>query len=174
MGYWVDMDNPYVTYENKYIESVWWLIGELHRKIYYKGYTVQPFSPAAGTGLSSHELNQPGTYKEVKDTTVVAQFKLTDASKFNVDSAYFLAWTTTPWTLPSNTALAVGKNIDYLLVKTSINIQEKLCKCNSSKNLLDNTILENERKSSYLSKRSLLLEGIFLLPKANKIIPFFD
>ena len=119
MGYWVDMDNPYVTYENKYIESVWWLIGELHRKnLLYKGYTVQPFSPAAGTGLSSHELNQPGTYKEVKDTTVVAQFKLTDASKFNVDSAYFLAWTTTPWTLPSNTALAVGKNIDYVLVKT--------------------------------------------------------
>ena len=92
MGYWVDMDNPYVTYENKYIESVWWLIGELHRKnLLYKGYTVQPFSPAAGTGLSSHELNQPGTYKEVKDTTVVAHFKLTDASKINVDSAYFLA-----------------------------------------------------------------------------------
>ena len=142
MGYWVDMDNPYVTYENKYIESVWWLIGELHRKnLLYKGYTVQPFSPAAGTGLSSHELNQPGTYKEVKDTTVVAQFKLTDASKFNVDSAYFLAWTTTPWTLPSNTALAVGKNIDYVLVKTINQYSGKTIHVILAKNLLDKVCL---------------------------------
>ena len=157
MGYWVDMDNPYVTYENKYIESVWWLIGELHRKnLLYKGYTVQPFSPAAGTGLSSHELNQPGTYKEVKDTTVVAQFKLTDASKFNVDSAYFLAWTTTPWTLPSNTALAVGKNIDYVLVKTINQYSGKTIHVILAKNLLDKVIpLENESKIVKQLKKEL-------------------
>ena len=157
MGYWVDMDNPYVTYENKYIESVWWLIGELHRKnLLYKGYTVQPFSPAAGTGLSSHELNQPGTYKEVKDTTVVAQFKLTDASKFNVDSAYFLAWTTTPWTLPSNTALAVGKNIAYVLVKTINQYSGKTVHVILAKNLLDKVIpLENESKIVKQLKKEL-------------------
>lgn len=119
MGYWVDMNDPYITYENKYIESVWWLLGELYKKnLLYKGYTIQPYSPAAGTGLSSHELNQPGCYKDVKDTTVVAQFKIKDATKLGVDEAHFLAWTTTPWTLPSNTALAVGKNIDYVLVRT--------------------------------------------------------
>src|SRR5690606_32536689 len=129
MGYWVDMDDPYITYENKYIESVWWLLGQLHQKgLMYKGYTIQPYSPKAGTGLSSHELNQPGCYKDVKDTTCVAQFKspLTPeggmknsiSKAFNIDikdsvlanpspsgrlgGAYFLAWTTTPWTLPSN------------------------------------------------------------------------
>jgi isoleucyl-tRNA synthetase len=119
MGYWVDMDDPYITYENKYIESVWWLLGQLHQKgLMYKGYTIQPYSPKAGTGLSSHELNQPGCYKDVKDTTCVAQFKIKDATKLGVDEAYFLAWTTTPWTLPSNTALAVGPKIDYVLVKT--------------------------------------------------------
>lgn len=119
MGYWVDMDDPYITYENKYIETVWWLLGQLHQKdILYKGYTIQPYSPAAGTGLSSHELNQPGCYKDVKDTTCVAQFKIKDASKLGVDNAHFLAWTTTPWTLPSNTALAVGPKIDYVLVKS--------------------------------------------------------
>lgn len=119
MGYWVDMDDPYITYENKYIESVWWLLGQLHKKgLMYKGYTIQPYSPAAGTGLSSHELNQPGCYRDVKDTTCVAQFKLKDASKLGVDEAYCLAWTTTPWTLPSNTALAVGPKIEYVLVKT--------------------------------------------------------
>ena len=118
MGYWVDMENPYVTYENKYIESVWWLLQQIFNKnLLYKGYTIQPYSPAAGTGLSSHELNQPGCYRDVKDTTVTAQFKLKDASKLGVDEAYFLAWTTTPWTLPSNTALAVGPKIDYVLVK---------------------------------------------------------
>ena len=157
MGYWVDMDNPYVTYENKYIESVWWLIGELHRKnLLYKGYTVQPFSPAAGTGLSSHELNQPGTYKEVKDTTVVAQFKLTDSSKFNVDSAYFLAWTTTPWTLPSNTALAVGENIDYVLVKTINQYSGKTVHVILAKDLLDKVIpFENESKIVKQLKKEL-------------------
>ncbi len=114
MGYWVDMDDPYITYENKYIESVWWLLGQLHQKgLMYKGYTIQPYSPAAGTGLSSHELNQPGTYRDVKDTTVVAQFKIKDTER-----SYFLAWTTTPWTLPSNTALAVGKKITYVKVDT--------------------------------------------------------
>lgn len=124
MGYWVDMNDPYVTYDNKYIESVWWLLGQLYSKdLLYKGYTIQPYSPAAGTGLSSHELNQPGTYKNVKDATVVAQFNMTEesAKKLNLPSdgsAFFLAWTTTPWTLPSNTALAVGKNIDYVAVST--------------------------------------------------------
>lgn len=119
MGYWVDMDDPYITYENKYIESVWWLLGQLHQKgLMYKGYTIQPYSPKAGTGLSSHELNQPGCYKDVKDTTCVAQFKIKDAAKLGVDEAHFLAWTTTPWTLPSNTALAVGPKIDYVMVGT--------------------------------------------------------
>lgn len=120
MGYWVDMDDPYITYENKYIETVWWLLGQLYKKgLIYKGYTIQPYSPAAGTGLSSHELNQPGCYKDVKDTSAVAQFKIKNpAPKFGVDEAYFIAWTTTPWTLPSNTALAVGKKIEYVLVKT--------------------------------------------------------
>jgi isoleucyl-tRNA synthetase len=119
MGYWVDMDDPYVTYENKYMETVWWLLGQLYAKgLMYKGYTVQPYSPAAGTGLSSHEINQPGCYKDVKDTTAVAQFKIKDTSKLGVDEAHFIAWTTTPWTLPSNTALAVGNKIDYVLVKS--------------------------------------------------------
>ncbi|MCX6181645.1 MAG: isoleucine--tRNA ligase [Bacteroidetes bacterium] len=119
MGYWVDMEDPYITYENKYIESVWYLLKQLYNKdLMYKGYTIQPYSPAAGTGLSSHELNQPGCYRDVKDTTVVAQFKV-EGSKFKVDGdVHFLAWTTTPWTLPSNTALAVGPKIEYVLVKT--------------------------------------------------------
>jgi isoleucyl-tRNA synthetase len=125
MGYWVDLDNPYVTYHNEYIETLWWLLKEMYSKdLLYKGYTIQPFSPAAGTGLSSHELNQPGTYKMVKDTTVIAQFKMiksADTDKLFADvtgDIHFIAWTTTPWTLPSNTALAVGKEIDYVLVKT--------------------------------------------------------
>lgn len=114
MGYWVDLDNPYITYENSYIESVWFLLQRLHRKgLMYKGYTIQPFSPAAGTGLSSHELNMPGAYKEIRDTSAVAQFKVKDT-----DNEYILAWTTTPWTLPSNTALAVGKKIPYVKVST--------------------------------------------------------
>jgi isoleucyl-tRNA synthetase len=121
MGYWVDMDDPYVTYENKYIETVWWLLRRMYDKgLLYKGYTIQPYSPAAGTGLSSHEINQPGAYQDVKDTSAIAKFKI-QGSGFEVDNSlpqYFLAWTTTPWTLPSNTALAVGKKIDYLLFKT--------------------------------------------------------
>jgi len=140
MGYWVDMENPYVTYESKYMESVWWLLGQLFEKgLIYKGYTIQPYSPKAGTGLSSHELNQPGCYKDVKDTTVVAMFKMLESNISSLEGGfrrvytnsplsvspqgekvdtYFLAWTTTPWTLPSNTALTVGPNIEYALVST--------------------------------------------------------
>ncbi|MFL5753537.1 MAG: isoleucine--tRNA ligase [Bacteroidia bacterium] len=125
MGYWVDMKDPYITYDNKYIESVWWLLNNLHEKdLLYKGFTIQPYSPAAGTGLSSHELNQPGCYRDVKDRTATVQFKVNEneKSKFKNEKiegdVYFLAWTTTPWTLPSNTALAVGKNIDYVFVSS--------------------------------------------------------
>ncbi|WNH13798.1 isoleucine--tRNA ligase [Thalassobellus suaedae] len=123
MGYWVDMDDPYITYEPKYMESVWWLLKEIYNKsLLYKGYTIQPYSPKAGTGLSSHELNQPGTYQDVTDTTIVAQFKAKPESLpdflQNEGDIYFLAWTTTPWTLPSNTALTVGPKIDYVLVET--------------------------------------------------------
>jgi isoleucyl-tRNA synthetase len=123
IGYWVDLDNPYITYENEYIESVWNLLQRLHQKGFlYKGHTIQPFSPAAGTGLSSHELNQPGTYKDVKDTTVVAQFQMSTPATMGLDlnwgNTFFIAWTTTPWTLPSNTALGVGPKIDYSVVKT--------------------------------------------------------
>src|SRR5690606_35805696 len=155
IGYWVDLDEPYITYEPKYMETVWWLLKQLYTKdLLYKGYTIQPYSPAAGTGLSSHELNQPGTYRDVSDTTVVAQFKVKNLSEkakeilsckrisaedvagntcggalhweefdqenseTNQKDIHVLAWTTTPWTLPSNTALAVGKDIEYVLVKT--------------------------------------------------------
>ena len=123
MGYWVNMDDPYVTYEPKYMESVWWLLKQIYEKnLMYKGYTIQPYSPKAGTGLSSHELNQPGTYQDVTDTTVVAQFKAINETlpRFlqNEGAVYFLAWTTTPWTLPSNTALTVGSKIEYVLVDT--------------------------------------------------------
>ena len=121
MGYWVDLDNPYITYDNRYIETLWYLLKELYKKGYlYKGYTIQPYSPAAGTGLSSHELNQPGCYRDVKDTTVVAQFKMLDPkSEMSAwGTPYFLAWTTTPWTLSSNTALCVGPNIDYVAVQS--------------------------------------------------------
>lgn len=129
MGYWVDMPNAYITYDNRYIETVWWLLGQLYDKGFlYKGYTIQPYSPAAGTGLSSHELNQPGCYRDVKDTTCVAQFRVIDNENpslapyrellFKWGTPYFLAWTTTPWTLPSNTALAVGPDITYNIVRT--------------------------------------------------------
>ncbi|SRX52430.1 Isoleucine--tRNA ligase [Aequorivita sp. CIP111184] len=123
-GYWVDMSDPYITYEPKYMETVWWLLKEIYNKnLLYKGYTIQPYSPKAGTGLSSHELNQPGTYQDITDTTVVAQFKamaetLPDFLGEESNNIWFLAWTTTPWTLPSNTALTVGAKIDYVLVKT--------------------------------------------------------
>ncbi len=125
MGYWVDMKNPYITYDNKYIESVWWLLSKMYRKkLLYKGHAIQPFSPKAGTGLSTHELNQPGCYRDVKDTSLIAQFKIKHTAESNLlfektpNNIYFLAWTTTPWTLPSNTALAVGKKINYMLIET--------------------------------------------------------
>lgn len=126
MGYWVDMKDPYITYDNRYIESVWWLLNNLYEKnLLYKGFTIQPYSPAAGTGLSSHELNQPGCYRDVKDRTATVMFKAVHNTDFKIDALKsikepicFLAWTTTPWTLPSNTALAVGKDIDYVLIKS--------------------------------------------------------
>ena len=121
MGYWVDMENPYITYDNRYIETLWYLLKELYKKgLLYKGYTIQPYSPAAGTGLSTHELNQPGCYRDVKDTTCTAQFHILDPKPemAQFGDPYFLAWTTTPWTLPSNTALCVGPNITYLAVQT--------------------------------------------------------
>ena len=125
MGYWVDLDDPYVTYDSKYMESVWWLLGQLYDKnLMYKGYTIQPYSPKAGTGLSSHEINLPGSYRDVTDTTVVAQFKMVSGQSTPFDNVlsgaevHFMAWTTTPWTLPSNTALTVGPKIEYVLVKT--------------------------------------------------------
>lgn len=128
MGYWVDLDSPYITYENNYIESLWWILKELYnKKLLYKGYTVQPFSPAAGTGLSSHELNMPGTYRNVKDTSIVAQFRIRKDQvhpltpilfQNEAEDTVMLAWTTTPWTLPSNCALAIGKNISYVKIRT--------------------------------------------------------
>jgi isoleucyl-tRNA synthetase len=121
MGYWVDMENPYITYDNRYIETLWWLLKKLYNKgLLYKGYSIQPYSPAAGTGLSTHELNQPGCYRDVKDTTCTAQFKIRNPlpAMSGFGEAFFLAWTTTPWTLPSNTALCVGPNIEYVAVQS--------------------------------------------------------
>lgn len=154
MGYWVNMDDPYFTYENKYIESVWWLLSQLYQKnLMYKGYTIQPYSPAAGTGLSSHELNQPGCYINVKDTTVVAQFKIKNQNPSSIlpwgkleGATYFLAWTTTPWTLPSNTALAVGKNIDYVLVSTFNQYTFKPIHVILAKNLVEKQFLGNFKR----------------------------
>ena len=123
MGYWLDVDDPYITYSPKYMESVWWLLKQIYNKnLMYKGYTIQPYSPKAGTAISSHELNQPGTYQDVTDTTVTAQFKIVrdnipDFLKSDLD-VYVLAWTTTPWTLPSNTALTVGPKIEYVLIRS--------------------------------------------------------
>ncbi len=145
IGYWVDLDDPYVTFDRDYMESLWYLLKRLYDKgLLYKGYTIQPYSPAAGTGLSSHELNQPGTYRNVKDTTVTAQFKATDADE------YFLAWTTTPWTLAGNTALAVGENIDYVRVRTF----------NAYTHVPVTVILAKDRVGAYLDKEgeSLSLE----------------
>ncbi|MFI5220697.1 MAG: isoleucine--tRNA ligase [Bacteroidia bacterium] len=143
MGYWVDMRDPYITYKNDYIETLWYLLKKLYDKgLLYKGYTIQPYSPAAGTGLSSHELNQPGTYKDVKDTTVVAQFRIIPNQKVlsfgeDLGEVYFLAWTTTPWTLPSNCALAVGEKIDYVVVKTFNPYSHKSVTVILAKNLLN-------------------------------------
>jgi len=140
MGYWVDMNDPYITYDNRYIETLWWLLKQLYNKnLLYKGYTIQPYSPAAGTGLSTHELNQPGCYRDVKDTTCVAQFKLK-----NEDNTFFLAWTTTPWTLPSNTALCVGPTIDYVKVKTINPYTKEACNLILAENLLSAVMGKNE------------------------------
>jgi isoleucyl-tRNA synthetase len=171
MGYWVDMENPYITYTNDYIESVWWLLQNLYKKnLLYKGYTIQPYSPAAGTGLSSHELNQPGCYRNVKDRTAVAQFKLVESGKLKVESlaefktesdVYFLAWTTTPWTLPSNVALAVGKNIDYCIVETFNPFTSKKQIVILAKNLI----------SKYLNEKGLEIDFESYHP-GDKILPY--
>ncbi len=174
MGYWVDLNHPYITFENNYIESVWHLLKQLFDKqLLYKGYTIQPYSPAAGTGLSSHELNQPGTYKNVKDTSIVAQFKATPASKsalvkfFNLppdlaaNEIYLLAWTTTPWTLPSNAALAVAENIDYVLVSTY----------NQYTSLPVNVVLAADLVSKYFPEKNATLK-LSDYQKGDKQIPF--
>jgi isoleucyl-tRNA synthetase len=156
MGYWVDMQNPYLTYDNKYIESVWWLLSQMHQKgLLYKGHTIQPYSPKAGTGLSTHELNQPGCYRDVKDTSVVAQFKVKQnkVSEFLFEQTendlYFLAWTTTPWTLPSNTALAVGKKIDYLLIETLNQYTRKLIAIVIAKDLASKYFASDNENASF-------------------------
>ena len=140
MGYWVDMNDPYITYDNRYIETLWYLLKEIYKKGYlYKGYTIQPYSPAAGTGLSTHELNQPGCYRDVKDTTCTAQFKvihpLPEWKQFG--EVFFLAWTTTPWTLPSNMLLAVGPSIEYVAVQTFNQYTGSPVTVVLAKNLLD-------------------------------------
>lgn len=169
MGYWVDMENPYITYENKYIESVWHLLSRIHQKgLLYKGYTIQPYSPAAGTGLSSHELNQPGAYRNVKDSSAIAMFEAkAESLPSNLKAAignekiYFLAWTTTPWTLPSNTALAVGKEIDYVLINT-YNIY-------SGKNIY--VVLAQNLVGKYFDPKGL--EADFAEYKTgNKLVPY--
>ena len=171
MGYWVNMDDPYITYEPKYMESVWWLLKQIYEKnLMYKGYTIQPYSPKAGTGLSSHELNQPGTYQDVTDTTVVAQFKaiketLPDFLQ-NEGNIYFLAWTTTPWTLPSNTALTVGAKIDYVLVDTFNQYTFEPTKVILAKNLVG---------KQFGGKKNIEVEGVDKLNEYNsgdKKIPF--
>lgn len=164
MGYWVDMENPYITYENKYIESLWYLLKRLYEKgLLYKGYTIQPYSPAAGTGLSSHELNQPGTYRDVKDTTCTAQFEAIDLPEGleSEKNVYFLAWTTTPWTLPSNTALCVGKNIDYVAIRTY----------NPYSELPIVVILAQDLVSQYFKEEGLLSD-ISSYRREDKILPY--
>jgi isoleucyl-tRNA synthetase len=168
MGYWVNMNNPYITYDNRYIESIWYLLKKLYNKgLLYKGYTIQPFSPAAGTGLSSHELNQPGCYRDVKDTTCVAQFKVirNEKSEFlfqDVDTElFFLAWTTTPWTLPSNTALAVGGNITYVKVRSF----------NPYTGIPVTLILAKDLMSAYFDAKNSELQ-LSEYSEGNKAIPF--
>jgi len=157
IGYWVDLDDPYITFEPKYIESVWSLLKRLYDKgLIYKGYTIQPYSPAAGTGLSSHELNQPGTYKDVKDTSITAQFKLKGE-----ENTYILAWTTTPWTLPSNSALAIGENLDYVKVKTFNPYTFDAC----------TVIIGKSRLNAYLNPKAAELKLEAYNP-GDKLIPF--
>ena len=171
-GYWVDMKDPYVTYQPKYMETVWWLLKEIYNKnLIYKGYTIQPYSPKAGTGLSSHELNQPGTYQDVTDTTVVAQFKakaetLPDFLAEESNDIWFLAWTTTPWTLPSNTALTVGPKIDYVLVKTYNQYTFQPINVVLAKNLVG-----NQFASKYQEKPNQ--ESLEAYKQGDKLIPYF-
>lgn len=169
MGYWVDLNDPYITYEPKYMESVWWLLKQIYNKdLLYKGYTIQPYSPKAGTGLSSHELNMPGTYRDVTDTTIVAQFKAEkDSSDFlkGIDGdVYFLAWTTTPWTLPSNTALTVGKNIEYVLVETFNQYTFRPQKVILGKPLLNSVFGKNYFESNEPSDFENFMEGDKKIP----------
>ncbi|WP_300566153.1 isoleucine--tRNA ligase [Flavobacterium sp.] len=189
MGYWVDMEDPYVTYKSKYMESVWWLLKQIYNKdLLYKGYTIQPYSPKAGTGLSSHEVNQPGSYRDVTDTTIVAQFKVLDAErekvfakfydyitsknlshykfeKLDLDEIHFLAWTTTPWTLPSNTALTVGPKIEYVLVKTFNQYTFRPINVILAKNLVGKQFAKNYFESSEAADFENFKEG-------DKKIPF--
>ncbi|RYF68262.1 MAG: isoleucine--tRNA ligase, partial [Cytophagaceae bacterium] len=175
MGYWVDLEHPYVTYENNYIESVWSLLKKLYDKgLLYKGYTIQPFSPKAGTGLSSHELNMPGTYRDVRDTTIVAQFKVKPNGKsgflfFDSDDAdvFILAWTTTPWTLPANSALTVGANIDYVLVKTLNPYTHRVVHVVLAKNLVGRWFSE---KAKVETEKSLAAFEAYL--PTDKVIPW--
>ncbi len=168
IGYWVDMDDPYITYTSKYMETVWWLIKQIYEKnLLYKGYTIQPYSPMAGTGLSSHELNQPGTYQDVTDTTVTAQFKAVESNlpeqlKSNVP-LYFLAWTTTPWTLPSNTALTVGEKIDYVVVSTFNQYTHKAIR----------VILAKELISKQFGKKYTQQDDLSNYKAGDKHIPYF-
>ncbi len=171
MGYWVDMDDPYITYKSKYMETVWWLLKQIYEKdLIYKGYTIQPYSPKAGTGLSSHELNQPGTYQDVTDTTVVAQFKANEDSLpdflKNEGDIYFLAWTTTPWTLPSNTALTVGPKIEYVLVETYNQYTFKPMNVILAKNLVNKQF---DGKFKRVEAKSELIE----YKEGDKKIPYF-
>jgi isoleucyl-tRNA synthetase len=174
MGYWVDMDNPYITYDPKYMESVWWLLGQLYEKnLIYKGYTIQPYSPKAGTGLSSHEINQPGCYQDVSDTTVVAQFKVKNGENTPFDAklgsgnvVHFLAWTTTPWTLSSNTALCVGPRIEYVLVKSYNKYTFERIQVILAKNLVDYQFGKGFTGVGVESELSNYTQG-------DKLIPFF-
>ena len=171
MGYWVDMSDPYITYESKYIESVWWLLKELYnKKLIYKGYTIQPYSPKAGTGLSSHELNQPGTYQDVSDTTVTAQFKTIESSLpkslIPYKNLFILAWTTTPWTLPSNTALTVGSKIDYAVISTFNQYTKEFTNVILAKDLVSKVFGNNFQQVKSIS-------DLDFIPEKDKKIPFY-
>ena len=171
MGYWVDMSDPYITYESKYIESVWWLLKELYnKKLIYKGYTIQPYSPKAGTGLSSHELNQPGTYQDVSDTTVTAQFKIIESSLpkslIPYKNLFMLAWTTTPWTLPSNTALTVGSKIDYAVISTFNQYTKEFTNVILAKDLVSKVFGNNFQQVKSIS-------DLDFIPEKDKKIPFY-
>ena len=171
MGYWVDMSDPYITYESKYIESVWWLLKELYnKKLIYKGYTIQPYSPKAGTGLSSHELNQPGTYQDVSDTTVTAQFKIIESSLpkslIPYKNLFMLAWTTTPWTLPSNTALTVGSKIDYAVISTFNQYTKEFTNVILAKDLVSKVFGNNFQQVKSIS-------DLDFKPEKDKKIPYY-